>query len=993
MTKEIKKVGVVGAGVIGGGMAAHLANAGIDVVLIDLQKETADKTVKNLRDLAATRTQKGGKTDPFADNLMVPENAKHITTGSVEHDLDMLKDCDMVIDAALMPDHIRQKSYKLWDEHARDDAIFVSTTSAVTTDRLLEGQSDSFKERFAIFHPFGPVKYMHGLELIAGPQTKPEVMETLQDFGSRKFGKRTIQTKDEICFIVNRLATYMAERGQYEAVQKNAKIEDVDAIFAKAFGFQAMGLFKLADQVGLPVMKHVREEMHEYLPEDDEYNQIFNGLEGINTLIDNGYVGTRGVYKKDGEVHETKGGYYRVKTDENGQVIKDAKGKPKKETLDLKTGEYRDFEESPFFKFEKTTKKLGYRGFFDFNNASLSQKFLRAAADNYNEMAKSVNKSLGGKKLLPETKGPSNAQIAQASEFTWPVMRDMMLYTLNHAQEIAFSIQDIDDAMRAGLGWQYGPFQLMDKFGVEWFAKKLESEGKDVPEILEKARKEGSFYRTTDKQNQVMDFDGKYAAMKREEGVIALEDIKVASKPLVTHNSASLWDIGDGVVALEFHSTKNAIDPSIFWVINESIKLVEANPDKYKAMVLYNDAPSFSFGANLKLVEVFMNTSENKLANMFGIGGYVRDKLPGFVEEMVYQGQAIYNALNQAPFPVIGAAKGTPQNFAFGGGCESLMHCDARQFGPEQIIGLPEAGLGLVPAWGGSVRYLHNAEQRPGQMQGPLPAVKEAMMALSNPMASIATCSQDARNKLWLNKDDRISMNPDRVLADAKSFGLEMAAAGYKPKPLPSFKLPGESGKIAIRTFVQQLYQQGGDPKKGGVNHVDVKTADALADILSGGTTIRREDVKHQIADPAVAERLAQIMDERGESSMPVNHTVPTSASYGLHLERKNFIQRFQDKATWKRVRHTLSRGAPLREDRLENEPDFKDIVDSVKQIDLNYRHIDGKPLSGEDAKRLKAMADMTTGFYALMGQKSPFGLARQVPKTLSQTHHVLDMF
>lgn len=937
MTKEIKKVGVIGAGTMGAGIAGQLANAGVDVVLLDLMNKD---TGQNRADEAIERMKKAKPTDAFNAGFMVPENAKNITTGLSNENLDMLADCDWIIETILAPQEVRAGIYKNVEKIAKPDAIFSSNTSTMQIESLTGGQSDAFKRRFVNTHFFNPVRFMHLLEVISNDGTDPEIVDTVMKYGSEKLGKKTVHCKDARGFIANRIGIFAMERARVQAVDMDMPIEDADAIMGMAFGFPKLGMFKLADEVGLPVIEHVRTDLYANLPESDEFQKIFTGTEELESMLEAGYLGNRDP--------RSKGGYYRKKTDNQGNLVKDEKGKPLKETRDLKTGGYRDFKESPYFKFEKKIKKYdGFDKFFDSDDT------------------------------------PSN--------FAWPLIRDIMIYTLDHAEELAYDLQDIDDAMRAGFNWEYGPFELLDQFGVQWFADKLEQDGRDVPPLLSKARQDG-FYRKANGQNQVMNFDGNYSTVKRAEGVLSLDDIKAASKPLITHNSASLWDIGDGIVALEFHSTKNAIDPSIFWVINESIKLVNDNPDQYKGMVVYNDEKSFSFGANLKLVEVFMSASEKWWLKAIGIGSYVERKLPSMLEELVFEGQAVYNALNQAPFPVIGAPKGTPQNMAFGGGCEVLLHCDAIQAGPEQVIGLPEAGLGLIPGWGGSTRYLQRAFEKPGQMKGPMPPVIEAGMALANPMASIATSSQDAKKKLWISQNDSISMNPDRVLADAKAKALEMSK-DYTPDPMPVFNLPGLAGKGAIRMNVDKMYKMGGDPSKTGINHIDVKVIDALADILTGGEVITRDDVDLHVNDPIVADKLKLIMDERGEDSIGVHPGIALNISRMLQLERDRFLDRFHDKATWRRIKHTLAKGAPLREQRPDPAPTPQEIRRSVTPQNLPRKQVNGNPLSEGDAIRLKAMADMTTEFYKLNNARGAGEQIKQIPKTLGAIRHVLNMF
>lgn len=931
MSREIKKVGVIGAGTMGSGIAGQLANAGVEVVLLDKFEGKAEAEIE--------RMQKAKPTDPFNAGLMVPENAKFITPGTTDDNLELLGECDWIIETILAPHPIRQQIYKDVEKIAKPDAIFSSNTSTMQIDYMTDGQSDDFKSRFLNTHFFNPVRFMHLLEVITSDETQPGILEAVSEFGSKTLGKKVVHCKDERGFIANRIGMYAMERARVEAIAQDMKIEDVDAIMGQAFGFPKLGLFKLADEVGLPVIEHVRTDLNENLPESDAFKQIFSGYEELKTMIDSGHLGSRAA--------DSKGGYYRKKLDDNGKPVIGDNGRPAKEARDLETGEYRDFEDSPFFKFEKKIRKYGgFDKFFDTDNT------------------------------------PSN--------FAWPVMRDLMIYVIDHAEELAYDLQDIDDAMRAGFNWEYGPFELMDKIGVEWFTNKLDAEGIHPPALLQKADGR-NFYRTHNGQNQVMNFDGNYAPIKRKDGVLSLADIKAASKPLITHNSASLWDIGDGVVALEFHSTKNAIDPSIFHVINESIKFVSDNPDQYKGMVIYNDDDAFSFGANLKLFEPFMNASDNKALRAVGIGGYLEKSLMKVTEEIVFQGQAVYNALNQAPFPVIGAPKGNPQNMAFGGAAEILMHCDAIQSGPEQIIALPEAGLALLPAWGGTTRYLQNSFEKASQLKGPMPAVIETTMALANPMASAATCAQDAKKKLWLSEHDGVSMNPDTVLADAKAKALEMAD-GYEPKPLPTFNLPGLTGKGAIRMNVDKMYQMGGDPSTTGINHIDLRVADALADVLTGGETIKRDDIDLHVADYAVGQKLKQIMDERGVDEIPVHTGIPLNISRMLQLERDRFLERFAERATWDRVRFMLNKNKPLREPRLDPAPSPAEIRSGTKHHELKRRQITGAPLIGADANKLEAMAEMTREFYKQNDAKTKWQATKQAPKTAMAARRALNM-
>jgi 3-hydroxyacyl-CoA dehydrogenase len=541
--------------------------------------------------------------------------------------------------------------------------------------------------------------------------------------------------------------------------------------------------------------------------------------------------------------------------------------------------------------------------------------------------------------------------------------------------------------MKAGYNWQNGPFELMDKFGLEWFKSKLESEGYEIPELLSRAQ--DSFYKEVDDQLCVMDFTGSYSPVKREEGTLYLDDIKRTSNPLVTHHSASLWDIGDGVVCLEFHSQQNSMDPSILYVMNESIKLVNESAGKYKAMVIYNDAPRFSVGANLKLAEAFMNAADHPLAKAVGLAKLAETQLENILHELIYQGQSVYTALSQAPFPVIGAPKGQPQNIAFGGGNEVLMNCDAIQAGPEQVMGLPEVGVGILPAWTGSTRYLERAFKNASKGGQMVPVIQTAM-ALTSPMASTATSSQDAKHKLWLQDHDRISMNPDRVLSDAKKLALDMTP-GYKPKPLPSFRLPGPSGRSAIRMNADKLYLRQDDPNVG-VNHNDIKVVDRLATVLTGGETLERDDVR--LHTDEFHDELESLIDGKPKGHLTMNSTLKINYNRMMQLERDYIMDGFRDrKTTWPRVRHTLKTNMPLREPLPEELPTPKEMRDSMVHQDLPRREVIGKPLEGDDGKRLEAMADMTEKFYAIVQRKTTAGRAKAVADTGLSVYRLSKLF
>ncbi len=922
--ENIKKIAVIGAGAMGSGIAAQAANAGYDVVLLDNRPTGAQDAID--------RMKKAKPTDAFNAGFMHPSNARRVTPGNTDEHMGLIADADIIIEAVFERLDVKQNVFRAIYDHAKKDAIISSNTSTIQLEKLTDSMPDDFKARFVNTHFFNPVRFMHLLEVITGDKTTPETLRTITDFGDRALGKKVIKCKDSPGFIANRIGIYAMEVAAREAVSQNMVLPDIDALMGPAFGFTNLGLFKLADEVGIDIINSVRTNLMNALPADDEFAQIYNGPEMLDQMIADGYTGR----------HKGKGGYYRIKTDENGDPVINDKGKKVFEAKNLTSDTYETVDKTPFHKFN-IKKHGGFQAFFE------SEK--------------------------------------PGARFAWTVLRDTILYAMNHAEEFAYDTQSVDDAMKAGFGWKWGPFELVDQFGVAWFTQKMKQDGLSVPAILEKA--DGNpFYRTEGGRLEVMDFSGAYVPVRREEGVIRLEDIKANSTPLVTHNSASLWDIGDGVVCLEFHSEQNSIDPSILWVINESVKKVKESNGQYQAMVIYNDGERFSLGAALPLVQVFMNASQHPFLKAVGLGRYIENKTYDFVQHLVYQGQSVYSALKYAPFPVIGAPKGTPKNMAMGGGCEVLLHCDALQAGPEQIMVLPEAGLGLLPAWGGSTTLLDRAFKKAGQPGGPMPAIIDAAMAITRPMTAASTSSQDAKRKMWLRPDDGISMNPDRVLADAKARALAMAP-DYAPPSRPTFFLPGASGKAAIRMNVDSLYLKADAPSKG-VNHIDVAVVDHIASVLTGGETLNKDDISvHTVAHH---DRLRQIMDERGENRIGVNPVIELTEDRILQLERDHFLDRFRNKTTWKRIAYTLKNNVPLREDRLDPAPTPASIREKIRHDDLPRKSVTGAPLTGDDEKILRAMADMTTEFYAQKRQRSLGGKVSQGLNTLGAVKKVFGL-
>jgi 3-hydroxyacyl-CoA dehydrogenase len=431
-------------------------------------------------------------------------------------------------------------------------------------------------------------------------------------------------------------------------------------------------------------------------------------------------------------------------------------------------------------------------------------------------------------------------------DYAWNVMGHTLAYAAGLLPEAADDIAAIDDAMRLGYNWRFGPFELIDRLGADWLIERLRAESLAIPPMLEKAAGR-SFYRVENGIRQQLGQDGAYHDIVRPEGVLLLEDIKHATKPLLKNGSAAVWDIGDGVLCFEFISKANALDDQIMALLGKTIALVKKD---YKALVIYNEGSNFSVGANIGLMLFAAN-----------IAAWSQ------IEALLATGQEIYQKLKYAPFPVVGA----PATLALGGGCEILLHCDAVQAHAESYIGLVEAGVGIVPGWGGCKEMLGRWATDPTTPRGPMPAVAKVFEIVST--AKVSKSAAEARDMGILRGTDGITMNRNRLLADAKARALELVA-DYKA-PLPrEIVLPGPSGRVALDMTVA------GFAKTGVATKHDVVVAGELGRVLTGGDT--------------------DILDTVSEAKL-------------LELERAAVMRLLKTSATLARIEHTFETGKPLR--------------------------------------------------------------------------------
>ncbi len=859
-THSIQKAAVIGAGAMGSGIAAQLANAGVSVYLLDIvPKDAEDRNV--VANTAIQRMLKATPaTDPLNAGLMIPENAQRITTGNIEdHLAEAVQDADWVVEVVIENLEIKRKLYAQLESLCKPDAILSSNTSTIPLKTLIEGRSDSFKQRFIITHFFNPPRFMHLLEIVSGPETKPGIAESMQSFGDVRLGKNVIICKDTPAFLANRIGIYFMFRAITEAIESNMKIEDADAILGTPIGYPKEGIFGLLDLVGIGIIPLVTDSLLKTLPDSDSFRKFDHekGLALVSRLLKEGCTGR----------NSPKGGFYRME--------KQADGTKQKQAIDLNTNAYYNVEK-PRLACVKAARKQGPKAMFETEDAY--------------------------------------------GRFAWVVVRDTLLYAATLMPEIADDIADVDAALRGGYNAKWGPFEQIDQVGVEWFCNRVEADGIPLPPVLKLARNR-QFYRTKNGRTLrlVFDFDrqtAEYQELLSRPGCLSLEAIKHTTQPLVKHYSASLWDLGDGVTCLEFQSKMNTLDPSVLHVLNESIRWMTMHQAQYKAMVIFNEGKNFSLGANLGLIDAGFQLLRHPFMNNTGLSGLLGGYLYHKVETLVFQGQSVFSALRSAPFPVVGA----PNGMAIGGGCEILLHCDALQANAETYMGLVESGVGLIPGWGGCVRYLERCTHDPNRRGGTIPPVRAAFQAILMPQAAVSTSAQDAIKKFWMRSQDGISMNPDRVLADAKAKAFSMVE-GYQPPKTDAFRLPGASGKAALRMAIDDFYA------KGDATWHDVVVADALADVLTGGET--------------------------HSSMMKTENEL-------LQLERENFLLLIRTTQTQKRIAHTLKNGKPLREDPAKVGDSLDALRAKRKPQRLSLKTISGQPLDGWEAFRLKLMADLT---------------------------------
>jgi 3-hydroxyacyl-CoA dehydrogenase len=800
----VKKAAVLGAGTMGAQIAAHLANAGIPTLLLDIPPKDAPSgsSEAETRPLGKAQDQNAiaragyegaKKAKPAA--FFTPDRASLVSIGNFDDDLSKLKDCDLIIEAVVENLEIKRGLYEKVEQHRKAGSIVASNTSGIPLKLLADGRSEDFKAHFLGMHFFNPPRYMHLVEVIPTEWTKGEVACSMSGFLDERLGKGVVVAKDRPNFIANRIGTYGALVTMRTMIDDGYSIEEVDKITGPAAGRPKTATFRTFDLVGLDVFAHVVKNLHENLPDDPE-REMFVMPEFVTKMIGRGLLGNK-----------TKAGFYQRKQGEGG----------KREiwTLDTATLDYR-----------------------------AAQKVKLPSLD----VAKNIEDTRERLKTVVWSKDRVGA-------FLWKTISRTLSYTAERIPEIADTVVEVDRAMRWGFNWELGPFEVWVAIGVEKSIAKLKEEGHAVPANVQAMLDSGAktFYKQENGQSFYFDFAAKeYRPLADPPGTIILKSLKDRTGVIKKNSGASMIDLGDGVAGLEFHSKMNSIGGDTLEMLRFAIAETEKN---FVGLVVGNQGVNFSVGANLMLM--LMEAQDENWEELDMIGRYF---------------QSSVMSLRYSAKPVVVA----PFQMVFGGGCEMVLHADRVRASAETYIGLVEVGVGIIPAGCGTKEMLvRSMDSIPADMKDadPFPFVKRAFETIA--LAKVATSAEEARDIGFLREEDSISMNADRLIADAKKQVLALAAAGYvQPQQRTDILALGAPGLATLKLGVHLM------KRAGYISDHDALIGEKLARILTGGD---------------------------------LNHATHVSEQYLLDLEREAFLSLIGTRKTQERIGHMLKTGKPLR--------------------------------------------------------------------------------
>ena len=799
---SIGKAAVLGAGTMGATIAAHLANAGVPTILLDIapRELTPEEQAKGLTldsPQVKNRIAKAGyeglkKARPAA--YMLTENANLISTGNFADDIAKLKDCDLVIEAVVENLEIKHKVFAEVDKNRKPGAVIATNTSGIPIKSIAEPFSDDFKKHFIGVHFFNPPRYMKLVEIIPTEWTDGVMAFKLSGFLDQRLGKGVVPAKDRPNFIANRIGVFGMMATIHEMIAMGFTPTEVDQMTGKAIGHAGSATFRTSDLVGLDVTAHVTTNLYPVVPEDED-RDVFQLPELIKTLLEKKLLGDK-----------TKGGFYKKS--------KSAEGKTEILELDLNTFEYKPQGKTKFPSLD--------------------------VAKAIEDIPSRVKKLVWGDDRV--------------GEFLWKTSSRVSRYAANRIPEIADTIVEIDNAIKWGFGWEIGVFEAWDAIGVSESVERMRKEGHAIPANVEKMLASGAttFYKNEGGNHSFYDLvAGEYKPMPARPGVMILKDIKESTGVIKSNPGASLIDIGDGVACLEFHSKMNSIGGDTVQMINFAIDEVEKN---FKGLVVGNQGPNFSVGANLMMLLLAAQEEEWDDINM-----------------MVHALQQAIMRLRYSAKPVVTA----PFGMAFGGGCEIALHGDRMRAAAETYIGMVEVGVGVIPAGGGTkemtLRAMDAAKRTPDA--DPLAFLKKTFELLG--MGKVATSAQEAKAWGFLRDVDSISMNGDRLIGDAKQEVLNLDASGYtQPVQRTDILALGESAQAAMKLALHMM-------KRGGfISDHDALIGKKLARVMSGGD---------------------------------LNHQTYVSEQYLLDLEREAFVSLCGEPKTQERIAVMLKTGKPHR--------------------------------------------------------------------------------
>ncbi|WP_038265514.1 3-hydroxyacyl-CoA dehydrogenase/enoyl-CoA hydratase family protein [Zhouia amylolytica] len=800
MTRRINKVAVIGSGIMGSGIACHFANIGVEVLLLDIvPRELNEKEIAKGLTLESTTVRNRMVNDNLANALKSKPSpiyhkkfADRIQTGNLEDDLKKIADVDWIIEVVVERLDIKKKVFEQIEQYRTPGTLITSNTSGIPIAFMNEGRSEDFQKHFAVTHFFNPPRYLKLFEVVPGPDCNEEVTGFLMKYGEKFLGKTSVLAKDTPAFIGNRIGIFGIQSLFHQVKELGLTVEEVDKLTGPVIGRPKSATFRTVDVVGLDTLVHVANGIYENCPED-EAHELFKLPGFIQSMMDNKWLGS-----KTGQ-----GFYKKIKGDDGQSEIL---------SLDLDTLEYRKKKKASF--------------------ATL-------------ELTKTIDKPIDRFKVLVGGKD-------KAGEFYRKNFAALFAYVQNRIPEISDELYRIDDAMKAGFGWENGPFEIWDAIGVEKGIELMKAEGYQPAVWVEEMITGGntSFYTVKDGATYYYDIPSKQHIKKPgQDAFIILDNIR-KSNEVFKNSGVVIEDLGDGILNCEFQSKMNTIGGDVLAGINKAIDLAEKD---FQGLVVGNQGANFSVGANIGMIFMMAVEQEYDELNM---------AIKMFQDTMM--------RMRYSSIPTISA----PHGMTLGGGCELSLHADKIVAAAETYIGLVEFGVGVIPGGGGSKEMTLRASDLFRKDDVELNVLREHFLTIG--MAKVSTSAYEAYDLNILQKGkDVVVVNKDRQIAEAKKHALLLAEAGYtKPIQRTDVKV---LGKQALGMFLV-----GTDSMNAGnyISDHDKKIANKLAYVMAGGDLSEASYVSEQ---------------------------------YLLDIEREAFLSLCTERKTLERIQHMLKTGKPLR--------------------------------------------------------------------------------